>query len=453
MKPNAHRRHSSPNTADGFRRRLGTRLRGGLAIALLACSAAALPTSALADGTPLPPQTRLRVTVLQWMPVKGVYENWTALGGEFVVSDAGTITLPVVGTIPVQDLDNAALADEVADRIQKKTGLVNKPDTTVEVVEFPPIYVVGGVNKPGEYKFRTGLTVLQAVALGGGQVQPSPDASKNEIQLVGTLQGIQVEMLRSEARIARLQAETIGATTIDFPAMHAGVDSALAAQVYGQEKIIFAARANELDRQTKSLSDLRELFTAEINVLEEKNKSADLGIAAAERELNNVKTLVDKGLAIASRQSDLERALADYRGQRLDQVTAIMRARQNITEATRSLEGLHDKQKTDVASEMQSEQANLDQLKLKRDTSQRLLLDQLAQKNRPPPAGDAGQVTYTIKRHDQGSENVFDAAESTLLMPSDVVEVHLPKAPVPAGLSDASNDAVPEKTSATEASQ
>ncbi|WP_204313258.1 hypothetical protein, partial [Klebsiella michiganensis] len=87
--------------------------------------------------------------------------------------------------------------------------------------------------------------------------------------------------------------------------------------------------------QTKSLSDLRELFTAEINVLEEKNKSADLGIAAAERELNNVKTLVDKGLAIASRQSDLERALADYRGQRLDQVTAIMRARQNITEATR----------------------------------------------------------------------------------------------------------------------
>ncbi|WP_431461109.1 hypothetical protein, partial [Klebsiella pneumoniae] len=132
---------------------------------------------------------------------------------------------------------------------------------------------------------------LQAVALGGGQVQPSPDASKNEIQLVGTLQGIQVEMLRSEARIARLQAETMGATTIDFPAMHAGVDSALAAQVYGQEKIIFAARANELDRQTKSLSDLRELFTAEINVLEEKNKSADLGIAAAERELNNVKTL------------------------------------------------------------------------------------------------------------------------------------------------------------------
>lgn len=438
---------------DGPRRNPIARLRGGLAIALAACSISALCLPAHADGTPLPPQTRLRVTVLQWMPVKGVYENWTALGGEFVVSDAGTITLPVVGTVQVRDLDDAALADEVADRIQKKTGLVNKPDTTVEVVEFPPIYVVGGVNKPGEYKFRTGLTVLQAVALGGGQVQPSPDASKNEIQLVGTLQGIQIEMLRSEARIARLQAETAGATTIDFPPMHAGVDSALAAQVYGQEKIIFAARANELDRQTKSLSDLRELFTTEISVLEEKNKAADLGIAAAEKELNNVKMLVDKGLAIASRQSDLERALADYRGQRLDQVTAIMRARQNITEATRSLEGLHDKQKTDVASEMQNEEANLDQLKLKRDTSQRLLLDQLAQKDRPVSAGAAGQVTYTIRRRSQGSENVFDAAESTLLTPGDVVAVQLPKAPVPAGLSDSSADAAPEKSVTTEASQ
>lgn len=408
-----------------FLRMSRKRLTSVAAAAILAGGLAFLPNSGRAADAQLSPQTKLRVSVLQWMPMKGAYEEWTALGGEFVVSDTGSIVLPVIGAIPVGTMDSTALANEIAKRIQAKTGLVNKPDTTVEIVEFPPIYVVGDVNKPGEYKFRSRLTVLQAIALSGGELQPGENTSRDEIQLVGNLQGLAVEMLRGEARIARLQAEMNGTATIAFPPVPAGMDGKAAAEVYAQEKTILVARANEIDRQTKSLTELSDLFSAEIGVLEEKIKATDIGIKSTETELANVKTLVEKGLAIASRQSELERALADYRAERLDQVTAIMRARQNITEATRNLEGLHDKQQTEVASQIQTEQGNLEQLAQKRDTTQKLLLDVLSRKDRTALSGEGG-AELTIKRSRLGEQVTIPATESTELMSGDVVEVRLP---------------------------
>ena len=83
------------------RRILASHFRMMTVVLLLACAIASASGQALADGVRLPQQTKLRVTVLQWMPMKGVYEEWTALGGEFVVSNAGTIVLPVVGTVSV----------------------------------------------------------------------------------------------------------------------------------------------------------------------------------------------------------------------------------------------------------------------------------------------------------------------------------------------------------------
>ncbi len=371
----------------------GTSALGALLMAgCVAVASFCLPGSAAAADVRLSPQTKVRLTVVQWMPMKGQYERWEALGGEFIVSDAGTLSLPVIGSVPVGTLDNAGLAAEISKRLQAKTGMVAAPDTTVEVVEYPPIYVVGDVNTPGQYKFREGLTVLQALALSGGEMR-SGAHSETEIRLVGELQGFDNDILRSSARVARLRAEMSDAKEISFPLALAGSNRTLADEVFAQEKIIFQARANELERQTKSLSDLRDLFSAEIKVLEEKIKAADDGIASAEKELSGVSVLVEKGIAVASRKSDLERVLSSYRAERLDQVTAVMRARQGITEATRNLDGLRDKMKTDVASELQTEQASLDESRLKRDTSQRL---------------PARASCFEQERSGQGCDRLFD---------------------------------------------
>ncbi|PWK76886.1 polysaccharide biosynthesis/export family protein [Aminobacter sp. AP02] len=410
-----------------YRSRLRNSTTALLAVAALAFG---LSGAAQAESVPLAPQTKLRVTVVQWMPTKGAYEQWTPLGGEFTVSEAGTIVLPVVGTIAVDSLDNAALAAKIADRLQQKIGLVSKPDTTVEVLEYPPIYVVGDVTTPGEHQFRTGLTVLQALALSGGELRTvDPGGSAGLVRLIGDLKEIENDMLRSTARLARLQAEMSGAKEIRFP--QTPIETAsdqTSADIFAQERILFTARGNELYRQTKSLGELRDLLTAEIGVLQEKIKTADDSIKSAESELASVSQLVEKGIVVASRKTDLERLLASYRTDRLDQVTAVMRARQGITEATRNIDGLRDKQQTDIAAELQTEQAKLEELTLKRNISQRLLLDTLAAPGAKVP-GQQSTTSFAITRLDNGAPKQIEAQETTVLQPGDVVKVTYKQAP------------------------
>ncbi len=374
-------------------------------LAALAVASSLLGTPARADETRLLPQTKIKLTVVQWIPTKGEYEDWQAIGGEFTVSQSGTLQLPVIGSLAVGTLDSTALAAEIATRLQTRMGLVDKPDTTVEILEYPPVYVAGDVVKPGEYRFRTGITVLQALALSGGPLRATSGRSADEIRLVSEIKATDNQILRSKVKMVRLD-------------------------IVAQERIIFSARANEIARQSKSLMELRDLLGAEIDALQEKIKAIEVGIKNAQQELASVTVLVEKGLAVASRKSDLERLLASLQADRLDQVTAIMRARQNITQATRDLEGLQDKHQTEVASELQQEQAGLDQLQLREKTSQKLLVDLVSS---GIGGTDDADMHLTVIRSGSGGEKEVAAAESTALLPGDVLKVRLDR-PVFAGV-------------------
>ncbi len=368
------------------------------------------------------PQTKLRLTVAQWNPVKGDYQTWEAISGEFAVSQAGTVQLPIIGQVQAAGRDSEELANDISTRLQSRMGFLEKPDASVEILEYPPVYVVGDVTTPGEYKYRIGMTALQALALSGGPLRQGSGRSDDEIRLVGELRGIRNDILRSKTRMARLNAEMAGASELVFPAIGTGGDDAeMAAGVEAQERIIFETRIKERERQAKSLEELRKLLLSEIDVLEQKVKAADIGVRNAREELNNVTILVEKGIAVASRRSELELALASFQADRLDQVTAIMRARQNITEATRSLEGLEDKHKTEVADALQQEQAKLQRLLLSQDVSQKLLLQTLAAL--PPSVEDPGAIDFVLTRSQDGNTGEIPATKSTALMPGDVVTV------------------------------
>ena len=284
-------------------------------------------------------------------------------------------------------------------------------------MEYPPIYVAGDVAAPGEYKYRPGMTVVQALALGGGIYRTGNRAKKDDIQVTGELRGYQIEMLGAQIRIARLEAELAGATSIAFPKPPVDADdAALVAQMRTQEELVFASRANELQRQTKSLDELRGLLQAEISTLQQKIDISEKSIATAEKELRGVEILVGKGIALASRQSDLERVVASYQSDRLDRATEMMRARQSITETTRSLEGLVDKRRTEVSIELQTERGRLDLLKVKMGVGREMLLDSMSTSDGTEP-----EVTFAILRVKGGSQKQFPATETTFVQPGDVV--------------------------------
>jgi protein involved in polysaccharide export with SLBB domain len=105
------------------------------------------------------------------------------LSGEYQIDNSGAISLPLAGTIKAGGLTNPQLEEAIA--AQLKAQYLRNPKVTVDVVTYRPIYVLGEVQKPGEYPFRSGLNVLSAIAISGGATYRA-NTTKVMIQRSGT---------------------------------------------------------------------------------------------------------------------------------------------------------------------------------------------------------------------------------------------------------------------------
>lgn len=89
-----------------------------------------------------------------------------SLSREFSVTPQGDLAFPLLGDLPVSNLTVSELQEMLRTRLAD--GYVNDPRVTVEVLNYRPFYILGEVNKAGEYPFSDGLTAIQAVARAGG---------------------------------------------------------------------------------------------------------------------------------------------------------------------------------------------------------------------------------------------------------------------------------------------
>ena len=88
------------------------------------------------------------------------------LSGEFSVGADGRIAFPLIGSIQAGGRPPTEVQETIAAAL--RSGYVRDPRVSVEVLKFRPFYILGEVQKPGEYPFSTGMTVLKAVATAGG---------------------------------------------------------------------------------------------------------------------------------------------------------------------------------------------------------------------------------------------------------------------------------------------
>jgi polysaccharide biosynthesis/export protein len=88
------------------------------------------------------------------------------------VGPDGTVTLRLVGTVKVEGLS----LDEATSAIKAKASVpLNHPELSLTLKEFvkPHFTIYGEVQKPGVYDMHGGVTVLQAIAISGGQKETS----------------------------------------------------------------------------------------------------------------------------------------------------------------------------------------------------------------------------------------------------------------------------------------
>ncbi|XSC45577.1 hypothetical protein ACF1BQ_005675 [Bradyrhizobium sp. RDT10] len=192
-----------------------------------------------------------------------------------------------------------------------------------------------------------------------------------------------------------------------------------------EEATILTTRRDALQSQLTAFSELRSLYEKEIASLQSKRATQEKQVALAQRELKTVGSLVEKGLAVTSREFALERVTADLQSAMLDVDTALVRARAEMRKAERDATDLVKDSKAKASSELREAKANIEQLINRMATSETLIAEA------PPgprigPHGTVGKsLSYFVQRRKDGVMATFAADEGTLVQPGDVVRVEV----------------------------
>jgi len=111
------------------------------------------------------------------------------LSGEFTVDGAGFIRLPLVGEVRAAGYTSQQLEGAIGAALSP--AYLKSPRVAVEVATYRPFYIIGAVNRPGQYPYVDHMTALNAVALAGGFL-PTAVESVVFIRREGSNQEIEV---------------------------------------------------------------------------------------------------------------------------------------------------------------------------------------------------------------------------------------------------------------------
>jgi polysaccharide export outer membrane protein len=109
-----------------------------------------------ADSYVLGPNDRVRLKVYGEPDIAGEYE----------IDSTGQVSIPLAGHVKAAGLTTKQLERSIKSALSK--GIVRDPRVNVEIALYRPYYILGEVKKSGEYPYRLGLTVMDAVASAGG---------------------------------------------------------------------------------------------------------------------------------------------------------------------------------------------------------------------------------------------------------------------------------------------
>lgn len=94
-----------------------------------------------------------------------VYDD-QSLNGEYPIDSAGYVSIPLAGRIKASGMTAAQLERAIAARLSG--DVLKKPTVNVQVIGYGPVYVHGEVKEAGEFPYRPGLSVADAIAAAGG---------------------------------------------------------------------------------------------------------------------------------------------------------------------------------------------------------------------------------------------------------------------------------------------
>lgn len=103
------------------------------------------------------------------------------LTNTYAIDAGGSITMPLIGSVPARGRTTAGLAAQIAAKL--RAGFIRDPSVAVEIEAYRPFFILGEVAAPGQYPYVPNMTVESAVAIAGGF---SPRARRDSVTVTHT---------------------------------------------------------------------------------------------------------------------------------------------------------------------------------------------------------------------------------------------------------------------------
>lgn len=390
------------------------------------------PAAADTSDYILGPQDKIRLKVYAWRPSRDEIFEWKALNDVFTVGANGRISLPLIGEIPAGGSSLADLSKAITERLRANFGMVEAPVASTEVAQFRPFYINGEVEKPGEYAFRPGMTVLQAVSIAGGTAR----LHLNEFEMVRLERDYVVaeserqkyanELQAQLAQKERLDAEFQGKTELSFSAaLASGAHHSIVAGILEQEQILFTTRQKSFASQISEFQRMREAAEAELASVQAQIQHQESYERVAQQEFKYVEGLIARQTMTQPRKNEAEKNLMQVRSERLRLESTLPKLRQDISKIEISLLEVKNTWMTKVASDLRAVQIGITEASRQLYMAT-LIVDSMTALNpklsRLRNQPDKTPLKYSIVRASNGFTSEFTATEDTIVLPGDVIK-------------------------------
>jgi polysaccharide export outer membrane protein len=363
------------------------------------------------------------------------------LSGEMTVDGSGSIMLPFVGPIQIEDFTVVECQKLIRDRLAD--GFLKEPVVSVRISEPRPLYVLGDVRAPGAYPFRYGSTVQSAVALAGGigtAGLPQSAARSEFLSADERVRQLTFERTALHIRKARLEAQRYGRETFSTPDLLPSSNERQAFDLAASEEATFASQAAILNAQIELLNAQKPRLQKEIDAVNAQITTVKERLEFVKNELSRSAQLIKQGIGVHTSEIQLKLQEANEESNLWSLAAQVSHLQMNIGELDIKIEEAEAAFNKQILAELQNVYQRLAELNVTLPSAREIRDFKLQQAEYAASAGVADSISITRIRH--GQVVVLHASETTPLEPGDVVDIrldhkvlpgHLVRSPAPAG--------------------
>jgi polysaccharide export outer membrane protein len=306
---------------------------------------------------------------------------------------------------------------------------VRPEDVFLDVLAYQPVTIGGDVMQPGEFAFRTNLTLRRLLALAGG-VRLGPANELVDLDPVQILRlqndhaAARLDRARARLELWRLSAELEERFDAPIPDVDdLGVSEDIAIALVAEQRELLSTAAVTLEGQRHFLARALEQAEGRVQILLEQQVKLEESLQTDEEEEARIRELLESGLAMASRSSDARRATILSATRLLDVEADLARAKLDVTRLTRDKAEFEQTRTRDLSVFRDNARNALLSVDLRLEGINTLLASQglggIDGVTEDPP------VSFTVYRVSNGQVLSSKVTMDELLFPGDVIEVHV----------------------------